>query len=475
MQKQPAYKSYFFDKGYRDVAHLLKAVWSFAVKPIVNEAKRVGDIFSSSSIIAGIFMVLCDIVVFPVITVVLLAASVTFSVILFCILAVVAVFVYLGYSLLYIIDWIFCIKMRITSICKNCQKDMKSGKKFVLPTYQCTCGRLHTELVPSQYGIWKRKCECGKKLPTTFFNGRQKLKALCPICHNDIKDGGKHREISIVVIGGPSSGKTCYITMAIPEIEKYAQSHSMEFVLPTGHREYMTNRKSMDSGHVPLKTNDLRLKYYDFYFSPKKDKIKTLVSLCDVAGEIFNNTKNLETQNGVRAADAYLILVDPLTIAGFKQEVSKKVDVTKYGVSYSTSDDVLSSLFTALDKIIADGNKGAINKEVAIVFTKSDIPTIDEKIGSTALANYMSKNHSSSKYDAQNALCEQFLKDYGEYNLVNILKSKFKSIQYFVCSSLGHVENGARFSPIGVEDPVLWLIDKKSDSIDLKSKWGKSI
>ena len=80
-----------------------------------------------------------------------------------------------------------------------------------------------------------------------------------------------------------------------------------------------------------------------------------------------------------------------------------------------------------------------------------------------------------SWYDAQNIVCENFLKEYDENNFLNGLTSKFKSMQFFCSSSLGHNVDGTPFTPSGVEDPVLWLGDIISDSIDLKGKWGKKL
>lgn len=68
MKKQPASKSYFFDKGYKDVAGVMKKTWANAFKPVLNEVKRVKKLFSYN-VIGGIFTVLCDTVVFSLITV----------------------------------------------------------------------------------------------------------------------------------------------------------------------------------------------------------------------------------------------------------------------------------------------------------------------------------------------------------------------------------------------------------------------
>ena len=70
---------------------------------------------------------------------------------------------------------------------------------------------------------------------------------------------------------------------------------------------------------------------------------------------------------------------------------------------------------------------------------------------------------------------EGFLKEYGEVNFVNTICNKFKSVQYFTCSALGHDATGEKFTPENVETPLLWIIDKMSSEINLDSVWGKKI
>lgn len=470
MKKQPASKSYFFDKGYRDVARVMKKTWANAFKPVSNEAERVKDIFSNN-VIAGIFTVLCDIVVFSLITIFIITVNLIFSILFFCFFVFVGIFVYLGYSVLSIVDLIFCMFKHISSHCPNCQK------KFGLPTYKCPkCGALHTSLRPSKYGILKRKCNCGEKLPTTFFNGRQKLKAVCPYCGTNIKDGGQHIEITIPVVGGPSAGKTCFINMAISQIGNVATQNKLDFSYsPINGDEYMSNKQYMDNGRLPAKTNDGRLRYYQFYLTPKGEKIKNLISLCDVAGETYEDNDEIGNQIGYKYANAFLMLVDPLSITKFRDELKGKIDLRKYGASERGMDEILSVLVNTLENMHCLTSRNMIKTDVVVVFTKCDIPTLETKIGAAAVRKYMQEHHIQSKYEAQNKLCESFLSEYEEDNFLNGLKSKFRSVQFFTCSALGHVENGAKFNPSGVEDPVLWLIDKVSSSIDLKDKWGKRI
>ena len=83
-------------------------------------------------------------------------------------------FIYMGFGLLWLIDRIYIMINKIKNACPNpdCQAS------FLIPTYECPgCGEKHTNLVPSKYGILKRTCLCGTKLPTTALSAIP----LCPV------------------------------------------------------------------------------------------------------------------------------------------------------------------------------------------------------------------------------------------------------------------------------------------------------
>jgi hypothetical protein len=75
-------------------------------------------------------------------------------------------------------------------------------------------------------------------------------------------------------------------------------------------------------------------------------------------------------------------------------------------------------------------------------------------------------NDIKTRYATQNKLCIKFLCDYNEASFYNNLKSRFKSIQFFTCSALGHVENGNPFISSNVEEPFFWIMKKKSKVIE---------
>lgn len=455
MEKQPAEKSYVFDKGYRDVGNAFATTW--------------GQTFDGASVkklFSNVLLFVPNLVVFLIITIFRVVLNSIISLLLIMGFLIVAPVVYIGFVIVAFFDFVYRAIKRISSVCPNCQY------RFDLPTYICpSCGRKHTRLVPSKYGIFKRKCLCGTKLPTTFFNGRQKLKSVCTKCEFSFdykSSSGDQVEICIPVVGGASAGKTCFINMAIAQIQQSVankKGYNFEY-LANGLNEYEDIVQGMKRGYLPEKTSDMRLKYYQFYLTPKDEKIKRLVSICDVGGEIYADGNMIGNQIGFRYANAFIIVIDPLSITEFRKEIGTKVNLAKYGASAMTIDEILSRLVTTLENLYSISSKVMLKTDVAIVFTKCDLPGLDEQIGRKAVNTYI-RNHYATREAASNILCEAFLRKYEEDNFVNNVKSKFKSVQYFTCSSLGDV-NSSSFNPDGVEEPIMWLMKKILNNSDQK-------
>ncbi len=490
MQKQPAEINYFFKDGYKEFGKTFAATFRRCGSVIADSWEAVCDYFgdlwenainvitfngafvSFFKAIGYAFMFglsLGRLIISAILTpVICFTLSVIQAVALFLVMGVF----YLLYSVVAFADWLYrCIK-RISTSCPNCQE------KYALPTYVCQCGAKHTQLVPSRYGVFKRTCQCGRKLKTTFFNGRHRQPGswVCPKCGYEL-GSPLQVDIPIPVVGGPSSGKTCFVNMAIAQLEKHSEErYGLEFEYKPNDAlgdDYEANKRNMQNGQLPLKTDDTRLKYYQFYLAPKGVKVRNLISLCDVAGEAYDSNDEIGKQVGYKYANAFLMIVDPLSVREYREEIADTVDLSSYKASIRDMDEVLNTLIVTLENMNCLNAKTMIKTDVAVVFAKGDIPGLEEKIGPSAVRRYMQQHNIRSKYDAANGVCEEFLRGYAEDNFLNSLKSKFRSVQFFTSSALGHVQNGEGFTGEGVEEPVLWLIDKVSPSIDLRSLWGK--
>jgi len=478
---QPAQLSYIFHDCFIDIKNVIVKTFSRCKESIIESAEGVSDAWSDFefpdiSDFGDFFSsVFTDIpVLFKVgyhIARLILSAVVTpficFSITVFQVFILLAVF--LGFSIfigiIIVADKIYCMINTIVSHCPNCQS------KFSLPVYICPkCGAKHDRLGPGVYGILYRTCDCGNKLPTIFFNGRHKLEAHCPHCNYNIKDGGLHASWCIPVVGGPSSGKTCYINMAMMSLEKNALSrYGLHFEHEkNGLDEYEENTVNLSRGYLPQKTQELRLRYYQFTLTPE-NSTKQQISLCDVAGELFDVTtggKAINDQAGFRYVNAFMLIVDPLSIPEYRKEVSKTINLNGYSGGAQPIDEMLDTFVRTLENIFRIDAKAIRNTDVAVVFTKADIPGLDEKIGDSAVLKQSPDTSLKVKYKTQNELCEKFLREYSEDNFLNSLKQSFKSIQFFTCSALGHVMNGQPFIASNVEEPFFWLVGKRSKIID---------
>ena len=491
MEKQPAKINYFFKDGYiefgrtfvetfKRCGRVISNSWYSVVRSFGNLWSNAINVVTMFEIFSSFFKAIGYAFVFGfslgrlILTTILTPILCLFiSVVQAVVLLGCMSFYYITYLIVMFFDWLYRNVKKISTSCPSCQE------KYALPAYVCECGAKHTHLVPSKYGVFRRTCECGRKLKTTFFNGRHKQpgKWVCPQCGYEL-GGPLQVDIPIPVVGGPRAGKTCYISMAISQIETNAAENGLVFEYKPNYGlgdDYEDNKRVMESGRLPEKTNDLRMRYYQFYLTPNGEKVKNLISICDVSGEAYESNSEIGKQIGYKYANAFLMIVDPLSIKKYREEMADKISLSMYRASERGMDEVLDTLINTLQNMNCLNSKNMIKTDVAVVFTKSDIPGLNSKIGIDAVNSVMQLQNIKSKYDAINRVCEQFLIEYEEENFLNSLKSKFKSIQFFTCSALGHVVDGSNFTPEGVEEPALWLIDKASASINLKNKWGRKI
>ena len=126
-----------------------------------------------------------------------------------------------------------------------------------------------------------------------------------------------------------------------------------------------------------------------------------------------------------------------------------------------------SKEFISQVKMFGLKDKDTLKRNLAVVINKVDIPTLEEKIGETAAQQYLAENAKTCKsyMDARDAVCRNFLEEYGAGNFVRTAEAKFKTVRYFTCSALGHNHEGQPYEGKNVVDPVMWLLQQADSSI----------
>lgn len=462
-KEQPAKISYFFGKGYVDLWNTIREAWlrnfdSAKIQFALALEKGIFTIGGGMNLIGAI-----SIFVFgTLITAFTTLAHVGVLLFFFAL-------IYLGFGLLWLIDRIYIYANKIKNACPNpeCQAP------FLIPTYECPeCGVKHTALVPSKYGILKRTCLCGAKLPTTFMNGRGQLKAYCPVCDVELSGDTASRQYAFPVIGGPSVGKTCYINMVIDQMMSDvapARGWEMKFINEADEKDHALAMRSLNQGIRLRKTELNALTAYQMMLMLPKEKIGRRIYVYDISGEMFSSSSDFQSNQAYTYANGFVFLIDPLTLSQFAMEVEDKIDLNAYGASSKDFDDILNIMLINLEKMFGLKDKDTLKRNLAVVINKVDVPTLEEKIGETAAQQYLAENGETCKsyMDARDAVCREFLMDYGAGNFVRTAEAKFKNVRYFTCSALGHNHEGQPYEGKNVVDPMLWLLQQSDSSIKL--------
>lgn len=457
---QPAIKSYFFGKGYRDLWNTIAESWKLNLGSAksfwVTASRRWNN--GSFEILAAIAMA------FAALSVVLFG-TLWFGILSAVHIVILAIFfsiIYLLFSFFWIIERIYMLWHGVFVVCPICHE------KYDLPHYQCpNCSVIHTRLIPNSYGILKRTCQCGEKLPTTFYNGRNKLTAKCPNEHcARTLETGVAKPICIPIIGGPSVGKTCFLSAATRElIENVATRNSwkIRFLNSQNADMYARVAEDFENGVLPAKTVERTPTAFNFFVGSSKWSPEKLMYFYDSAGEAFHDTDDLVSHKFYGYLHGFLFVIDPFSIPELLEEYEDNLKI--YGRQIKPSDlmleDCFDTMLVNLEKNHDIKLEQRINKPCAVVINKIDAFDLEDRIGENAIRQFLMQNSEIKDPDkASKILCERFFKECGLESFLRKLEQKFKNYRFFPSSALGRIpeDKDVAFKPYGVKEPLMWLL-----------------
>ena len=458
---QPAKKSYFFDKGYKDLGNTIKGAWIRnwdSVKKYVDNLKDLGDKSAAGKWFLGILNVIAIIAVFvfgSAITAVLTVLHVV-------VLLVFMLLVYIGFSVIWLVDRIYLLRNKIFTACHECKE------KSLIPTYICPkCGAKHTNLTPGIYGILHRTCNCGEKLPVVFFNGRKELAAECPHCGHALSDR-ESRPLCIPIVGGRSVGKTAFITAFSKEfIENIAPSKGIEIEFYNSRKEdiYREITHDYDSGSTRMTdrpTDVTQASSVSFSFFAKHPSFtpERLVHVYDIAGEVFTDNNENEVQKQYEYCQGIVLIIDPFAIPSIRikyEELLEPEDIA--GIGKADINEIINSFLNKLREVTGMSDNKMSSVPLAIVISKIDSAGLDQDVGEMAVNKLMRSQPDkfTDFYDTQDYLCRKFLTENDMASFLSNVTIQFKTNRFFACSAIGHTRDKGKYQPKGVLAPMQWL------------------
>ncbi|MCI0744374.1 MAG: hypothetical protein L0Y58_03110 [Verrucomicrobia subdivision 3 bacterium] len=318
-----------------------------------------------------------------------------------------------------------------------------------LPAHVCPnpeCQASHYGLWPSLYGVlWHVCAQCGERLPTLDWLGRDKLARRCgqPSCQMQLlgRHAGRAPERLVAIAGGTNTGKTSYLLMTVREITHSGDAATtIKAVIddPSQEAEFQRNWDNLAAGLPAAKTTDVALA---FMLYGRVGRERCQLFLYDAPGEEFDALGATAPQQYFPLLEGVVLLVDPESFAAQQTKADRNRSQT----------NALLEIVASVVRMTSAGNLGSakIQKRVAVVISKADLAFVTSEIGDVRQAPIPSE------------VCRTALMQWGGENALRALEQRFASVRYFACSPLGRaVDNRSRepFNGSGVSEPVEWLL-----------------
>ncbi|MFF7633625.1 hypothetical protein ACFZB9_10805 [Kitasatospora sp. NPDC008050] len=211
--------------------------------------------------------------------------------------------------------------LREGMLCPSCFERVRR------PAYDCSresCRRRHSELRPGRYGILKRRCRCGERLPTTLLGGSYRLPGYCthPSCGKLLStETGRLTEHALPLIGGRAAGKTQLMAALLTLL----QQPDADGQVPTRvadqetAQRYQLLREVLEIRGHPRSTQRTLPRAHSVLLDHARPP--RLLHLFDTAGERFVNREDTDALRYARAARTFVFVLDPLAVREFRERL----------------------------------------------------------------------------------------------------------------------------------------------------------
>jgi len=304
---------------------------------------------------------------------------------------------------------------------------------------------------------------------------------VCPVCHSQLPADFRKVQGRIVAMIGPSeSGKTAFMTVLIHELrgeageilnsttigadyttlERYAQ----QFERPL-YENSEPVRRTVTIGQQSVEPLVFRLTVEQPRRRLPASHHQLLMSFADSAGEDLASLDKVELMaRYVSAADAVIVLVDPLQLPSVREQLGPGAMLPNIRDDHERP----AESFDRITKLLQAGQGQAkIDKPVAIVVSKLDavhdlLPQISLLRQPKPTTPYFDNTASQSMQQE----LEGLLSRWGAGEITTTAQREYSRFRYFAVSALGATPTAENPIPPGgirpyrVTEPLLWLLSQ---------------
>jgi hypothetical protein len=262
-------------------------------------------------------------------------------------------------------------------------------ERISYPAYLCPnpkCRDTHWDIRPGRYGVLRRTCQCGRRMPTLLLLGSaRRLDAICPYraCKQPLEHRpGEEREIIFPIFGSKGAGKTLLLYGIIKTLQdsvrpgidvRYADSatamrmRDLDSGLAEGFPVPATPAAELPKAYV------LRLRI---------GRYRRIVQLLDAAGELFYDSQRSADLVYLGAANTFVMVIDPLSINDFWDHLPS-AERDRLTAHRSIAPPPQPVFQQTADRIKEMGRQRA-QRRLAIVFSRADLIGTERGPGASA-------------------------------------------------------------------------------------------
>lgn len=300
------------------------------------------------------------------------------------------------------------------------------------PAYDCpraTCRRRHADIRPGTFGLFRRRCACGERIPTLLMlmSRDARLSGYCvhEHCGKPMNpDAGHMPELILPLIGGRAAGKTQLMAAMVKSLENTAENGGPAIRLADPEStasQRVLNEVLEIQGHTRPTQKTLPRAHS---FVRGSGRAERLVHVFDTAGERFVNREETDALRYIREARIFVFVLDPMAVDAFWTRLDPagpKVDRTLASTVdpedvFSRSVQTVRTMGTRLDKA-----------RLAVAVSKRDLLT-----GQPALL----PDRPDDSDTTREWLCERL----GLRNLLKTMDLEFGEVRYFCTAAVADEE-----------------------------------
>jgi hypothetical protein len=319
-------------------------------------------------------------------------------------------------------------RLRTGMLCPHC------FERVPYPAYDCpspTCRRRHADIRPGTYGLFRRRCECGQRMPTLLMlmSRDARLQAYCVYQHCGKPmntDAGHMPEVILPLIGGQAAGKTQLMAAMLLSLENAAANGGPAITLADeeSNSNYQVLREVLHiRGHTRA-TQKALPRAHSFVLG--SGRAERLVHLFDTAGERFVDRDETDALRYAREARTFVFVLDPMAVKAFWTSLAPGPGAPLDRTLASTVDP--EEVFGRSIQAVAAMGAPLADSRLAVAVSKTDL-----------LAGHGLAPDRLDDSDSARAWLRESL---GLRSLVEAMEQEFREVRFFCTASV--VDDDAR-------------------------------